>query len=129
MWILLFFFFLSKFSLELKFFLKCTYLLLASLGLCCCSLAFSSCIQRGLPSSYNAGASHCRGFTSCRVHAPGRMGSVTVAHGLSCLTICGIFLDRGLNLCTLHCQVNSSSLNHQGRPGYFLIFFIKFPSL
>ena len=29
-------------------------------------------------------------------------GSVVVAHGLSCSTACGIFLDQGSNLCPLH---------------------------
>ena len=27
------------------------------------------------------------------------------AHGLSCLTACSIFLDRGLNWCPLHCKM------------------------
>ena len=31
-----------------------------------------------------------------------RAGSVLEAHGLSCSAVCGIFLDNGLNLCTLH---------------------------
>ena len=29
------------------------------------------------------------------------MGAVVVAHGLSCSTACGIFLDQGSNLCPL----------------------------
>ena len=32
------------------------------------------------------------------------MGSVVVAHGLSCPEACGIFLDQGSNLCPLHWQ-------------------------
>ena len=31
-------------------------------------------------------------------------GSVVVAHRLNCLTACGIFLDQGLNPCSLHWQ-------------------------
>ena len=30
------------------------------------------------------------------------MGSVVVAHGLSCPAACGIFPDQGSNLCPLH---------------------------
>ena len=36
-----------------------------------------------------------------------RVGSVVVAHGLSCSTACGIFLEQELNLCPLHWQVDS----------------------
>ena len=43
-------------------------LLLAALGLGCCSQAFSSCSERGLLSNCGAGASHCRGF--CRGTRP-----------------------------------------------------------
>ena len=42
-------------------------------------------------------------------------GSVVAMPGLSCPT-CGIFPDQGLNLCLLHWQVDSLSLNHQGSP-------------
>ena len=45
-----------------------TYLLLAALGLCCCTQAFSSCRVWGL-FSYGAEASHCRGFSCCRAQA------------------------------------------------------------
>ena len=48
--------------------------------------------------------------------------------GLSCPLACGIFLDRGLNLCSLHWQVYFYPLCHQGSP-YFLMFrhsFINF---
>ena len=34
-------------------------------------------------------------------------GSVVVAHGLSCSTACGIFLDQGLDPCPLHWQADS----------------------
>ena len=43
-------------------------------------------------------------------------GSVVVAHGLSCLVACGIFLDQGLNPCLLHWQADSEPLNHKGSP-------------
>ena len=35
------------------------------------------------------------------------VGSVVVAHGLSCSMACGIFPDQGLNPCLLHWQVDS----------------------
>ena len=41
---------------------------------------------------------------------------LVVAHRLSGSTACGIFLDRGSNLCPLHWQVDSSPLDHQGSP-------------
>ena len=37
----------------------------------------------------------------------GMQASVVVAHGLSCPTASGIFLDQGSNLCPLHWQVDS----------------------
>ena len=42
-------------------------------------------------------ASHCDGFSRCRVQALGTWVSVVVAHGLSCSEACGIFSDQGLN--------------------------------
>ena len=50
-----------------------------------------------------------------------RAGSVTVAHGLSRSTACGIFPDQGSNPCPLHWQADSQPLRHQGSP---VIFFI-----
>ena len=41
-------------------------------------------------------------------------GSRAVAHRLSCSTACGIFLDQGLNPCTLHCKADSQPLGYQG---------------
>ena len=43
-------------------------------------------------------------------------GLVTVAHGLSCSAVCGIFLDQGLNPSLLHWQVDSLPLSHQENP-------------
>ena len=48
-------------------------------------------------------------------------GSVVVAHGLSCSVAHGIFPDQGSNRCSLHWQVDSQPLHHQGNPiGSFL---------
>ena len=43
-------------------------------------------------------------------------GSVGVAHRLSCPLACGISPDQGSNLGSLHWQVNSYPLCHQGNP-------------
>ena len=44
------------------------------------------------------------------------MGSVVMAHGLSCSMACGIFPDQGSNPYPLHWQVDSDPLCHQGSP-------------
>ena len=43
-----------------------------------------------------------------------RVGSVVVAHGLSCSAACGIFSDQGLNWCLLCWQADSFLLSRQG---------------
>ena len=45
------------------------------------------------------------------------MGLVAVVHGSSCSEACGIFLDQGLNPCSLHWQADFYPLCHQGSPG------------
>lgn len=54
---------------------------MAVLGHHYCIPAFSGC---------DAQASHCSGFSHGGAWTPGCVGSVIVAHGLSCLTACGI---------------------------------------
>ena len=44
-------------------------------------------------------------------------GAIDVVHGLRSSTACGIFPDRGWNLCLLHWQVDSLPLRPQGSPG------------
>ncbi|XP_059967448.1 zinc finger CCHC domain-containing protein 24 isoform X1 [Mesoplodon densirostris] len=46
----------------------------------------------------------------------GRAGSAAMAHGPSRYAACGIFPDRGTNLCPLHRQADSQPLHHQGSP-------------
>jgi len=58
------------------------YLFMAALGLHCCTLAFSSCGEQGLPSSCGMRASH---FWGPRVQ------------GLSVSIACGIFPDQDRN--------------------------------
>ena len=64
---------------------------------------FSSCDQRGLLSSFGAGASHCGGFSRCRAWA--------LELRLNCSAVCGIFPDQASNLCR---QVDSFALSPQG---------------
>ena len=75
-----------------------------------------------------ARASLCGGFScfraqvlGCTAYSSCCMGSVVVAHGLSCSKACGIFPDQGLNLCPLHWQVASHPLYHQGSPTISLL--------
>ena len=50
------------------------------------------------------------------------MGSVLVVHGLSGPVTVGVFPDQGFNPCPLHWQADSSPLDHQRSPFYFLSF-------
>ena len=77
------------------------YLFLAALGLqCgawvlyCCIQALSSGGEQGLLSSCSAQASHCGGFSYGGEWAVWHVGSVAVAHGLSCPMACGILAPR-----------------------------------
>ena len=98
-------------------------------GSCCCTQAFSSCGERGC-SLVAVRASHRGGSSCCGAQALGSQASavaahwlwamgasVAVAHGLSCSTARGIFLDQGSNPCPLHWQADSYPLRHQGSPG------------
>ena len=75
--------------------------------------------------------SRCNVFSSCGTRASvavarrlQRAGSVVVAHGLSCSVACGIFPDQGSNPCSLHWQVDSQPLCHQGSPGAFSLILL-----
>ena len=59
-------------------------------------------------------ASRCGGFSCFGARALQGAGSVLVSHRLSCSEACGVFPDRGLNLCPLHCEVDSYPLDHDG---------------
>ena len=73
------------------------YLFLASLGLCCCTRAFSSCGGRGASLCCGSRASHCGGFSCCGARALGAQASVVVAHRLRS---CGSrALERRLSSC------------------------------
>ena len=89
-------------------FLKCYIfiLFLAMLGLCCC-VGLSLVAVCGLLIVMASLAAAPRLLST---------GSVVVAHGLSCSTSCGIFLDQTLNQCLLHWQADSLSMSQQGSP-------------
>ena len=86
-------------SLSLCFCLGCFVLIFnffsAALGLHCCSRAFSSCREQGLPFVTAKGL--------LTVAAP--LASVVVVPGLSCSAACGILLDQRSNPCPLHWQI------------------------
>ena len=75
---------------------------------------FSSWSEQGLLSSRGAWASHCGGFSCCRIQVLGTPASLVVAHKHSCPMACGIFPDQGSNWCPLHWQADSLPLDHQG---------------
>ena len=125
----------SSFFLSFFLFYKFIYLFLATLGLCCCAWAFSSCGEQGLffiavrgllIAVASLAVEHglqAHGLRQLQhlgsvVVARGLQsaGSVVVVHGLSCSVACEIFLDQGSNPCPLHWQADSQPLCHQGSP-------------
>ena len=96
------------------------YLFLATLGLCCCMWAVSSCGERGLPSGCGPHAVRCGGFSYCRLQTLGTWASVAVAHG-PLVKKCRIFPDQGSNWCALHWQANSYPLYPQRNPLFVVL--------
>ena len=70
--------------------------------------------NRGYFSSGGTQASLCSGLSCCGAWALGCVGSVFVAHRLSCPEARAIFPDQGSNPCALYWQVDSSALDHWG---------------
>ena len=73
---------------------------------------FSCCHEWEPLSSCCVWASHCGGFSCGGAQAPEHRPD-SCGSELICSAAHGIFLDRGLNLCLLYWQVDSSSLSHQ----------------
>ena len=48
------------------------------------------------------------------VASQGHVGSVVVVHRLNCPSVRGIFPDLGSNMCSVHWQIDSPPLDHQG---------------
>ena len=78
------------------------FLFLAALGVRCCAWTFSSGGEWGLLSNCGAEASHSDGFSCCTPQGLEPSSSLVVAYRLICPTAYGIFLDQGLNPCSLH---------------------------
>ena len=107
------FFFLINLFIYLFIYLF-MYLFWAELTLHCCTWAFSSCGKQGLLFVAVHGlliavtslvAEH--GLQVRGLQQLWQVGSVVVAHELSCSAACGIFLEQGLNPCPLHWQADS----------------------
>ena len=109
---------------------------MAALGLHCGTQAFSSCSEWGYCLSWGTGFSlqwllllRSTGSRALGLQCLQCVGSILVAHGLSCSAVCGIFPDQGLNLHLLLWQADSSPPNHQGNPTggffFFLIFTVR----
>ena len=95
------------------------------LDLCCCVGFLLVVESRGIFSFVIAVASHgaehrLQGLWASVAAAGGlwSTGSVATAHRLSCFLACGIFPDRGLNLCLLHWKADPLLLSHQGGSPY-----------
>ena len=94
------------------------YLFLAVLGLRFCAWVVAA--------SGDHSSSRCAGLSLSRPLLLGstgsrRAGSVVVAHGPSCSTVCGIFPDQGSIPCPLHWQADSQPLRHQGSPNVLFL--------
>ena len=76
---------------------------------------FSGYSEQGLHPSCRVWASHSSGF-SRGAPALEWAGFSSYGAGLSCLAVCGIFPDQGLNPCPLHWQEDSLPLSHPRRP-------------
>ena len=89
-----------------------------------CPQAFSSRGELEATLLCSSGAFHCGGFSfvehglwgSWASIVEARVGSVVVAHRLSCSVACGIFPDQGLNLYPLHCKVDFCTIGPPGKP-------------
>ena len=70
-------------ELQWKQFKKYLYLFLVVLGLCCCVKAFSSCGERGRPSSCSVRAFHCGGVSCCGEKICAHCGARALEHRFS----------------------------------------------
>ena len=69
-------------------------------------------LQSTGPQSTQALVVEACGLNSCGSRTRST-GSIVVAHKLNCSVACGIFMDKGSNLCLLHWQANCLSLSQQ----------------
>ena len=87
---------------KLAFKNKKNYLFSAPLGLCCCAWAFSSCSEQGLLFTVVHSLLIRVASFALEHGLQSTLAPVVGAHRLSCLMVCGIFLEQGLNPCLLH---------------------------
>ena len=87
-------------------------------GLLCISVPGFPIAVASLVVELSTRVSHRCGFSGCDSWPLQSTGSVVVLNGLSCSSVCGIFLDQGWNPCPLHWQVNSLPLSHRGSRSY-----------
>ena len=122
----------TSIQIPCQFFLKFHFHLFIYILLCCVFIAMLGLSFVVASGSYSL-AVVCRLLIAvASLVSPGSVGSVLVAHGPKCPEACGIFLERGSNLCPLHRQADSSPLDHQGSSPYqFLkwILFLTFDNL
>ena len=98
-----------------------------------------SCGEQGLLSRSGARASHCGGFSCCRVQALGAQASVVTARGLQGMQAQelwhpglaaswheGSSQTRARTCVPLHWQVDSQALHHQGWCAHVLIGLLVF---
>ena len=93
----------------MPFKIKFIYLLLPSLGLCCCAWAFYRCGKWGY-SHWSVQASHCSGFSCCRAPALDALASVVAAYMFS---TCGTWAleHEGFSSCDAKTELSHSTWN------------------
>ena len=101
------------------------YLLLAALSLHCFARTFSMCGEWGLLFVAVCGLLikllllfRSTGSRVLRLQELQHVGSIDVAHRLSCSVAGGIFSDQESNPCLLHWQAGSLPLRQEGRSLY-----------
>ena len=92
---------------SLKKVIKCIFYFLAALGLHCYTQAFSSCGKQGLLSSCSTWSSHWGTFSHWQAQALEHAGFSSCETWASCSVAGEVFLDQGLNPCSLHWQADS----------------------
>ena len=114
------------------FILLFIYLLLAVLGLHCCS-GFSLVVASRRYSlaalcGFLPAVACCR-CTGSKAHTLQQLWILGSRAQLNSSVACGIFPDQGPDLCLLHWQVDSLPLSHQGSTTYSFLMYIYVTAL
>ena len=115
-------FLFSFFTIKILFIYIFISLFLAVLGLCCCVQAFSHWGEWGLLSRCGMWASPCGGFSCCKAKNSSGVGSIVVAHRLSCPVARGIFPGWTIKLVFPALAGEFLPLDHQGNPSLLLLW-------